>query len=358
MKKKNIQTHTKKLNLIVLTCCILLVSCSCSIKPKTNSVSKTGFYFDTIITITLYDCTDTSYIDECFSIAETYENMFSNTIVESEISQINANAGTYIPITVSDDTLALLLLSKEINTISNGAFNITLGNISDLWNISKLSQLSDEDNPNNVVTDYTPPTDEAIGALLTDCKMDALVIEGNQVYLTNSNANLDIGGIAKGYIADQMKDYLVSLGITSGIINLGGNIVCIGPKSDASDYKIGIRDPFNTSSILGSVGVPEGSIVTSGVYERFITYQNTRYHHVLDPSTGYPSNSGLVSATIIGPDSAKCDALSTACLVLGKEDALSLIENSDDYECILITTEKEVITSTGLSDNFSITNPY
>lgn len=170
--------------------------------------------------------------------------------------------------------------------------------------------------------------------------------------LTDSKAKLDLGGIAKGFIADKMKAYLQSKKITSGIINLGGNVLTVGEKSDGSDYTVGIQKPFDESGEpICTVKVKDKSVVTSGIYERYYRVDGKLYHHILDTTTGYPVNNNLYSVTIISDSSCDGDALSTTCFALGIDKAKELINSLSGVEAIFVTDDYSIITT---SDEYNV----
>ncbi len=342
----------RKKFLPVFLCCILigltLSGCTASAKRQ-SKISDSGFYFHTIITITLYDTTDSGYIEECFRLAEHYEKLLSNTVADSEISQINALAGTGTYLEVSSETLEVLQAAIDYGKLSDGRFDVTIGNLSALWDFSNISANLQTDN-NEADASILPNADD-IAAALSHVDYNSIDIRDNTVALLDADASIDLGGIAKGYIADKMKTYLNGQGITSGIINLGGNILTLGPKSDGSDYAIGIQKPFGESGeTIGACYVADRSIVTSGVYERYYRVDGTLYHHILDTATGYPCDNNLYEVTIISSSSMAGDALSTACFSLGLENGLSLIESLDETEAIFVTSDNQIYTSSGIGD--------
>lgn len=313
-------------------CSFSFVGCGRSKKP----VSKSDFYFDTVITITLYGEENASYIDDCFKLASHYENLFSNTIADSDISKINNANGT--PVTVDDDTIELLQKGIYYGDLSLGQFDITIGKLSSLW-----------DFPNN---SGTVPSESDIEATLSTIDYHAIVIDGNEVSLSNPDAMIDLGGIAKGYIADKMKDYLNEKDITSGMINLGGNVLTLGDKPDGSNYNIGIQKPFSDDgTAIASVEVSDETVVSSGVYERYFYVGDNFYHHILNPKTGYPYDNNLLGVTIICPKSVDGDGLSTTCFALGLEDGMKLIESLDDTEAVFITDDYELHTTSGIGSD-------
>ncbi|MBE5891675.1 MAG: FAD:protein FMN transferase [Lachnospiraceae bacterium] len=351
MKIRNKNTpKTKKAfsNLIIIL--ILMISvplygCGKTSNTSGDSISKSGFYFDTIIEITLNDTEDLSALDHCFEIASEYEALLSANISTSDISNINSHPGEYVK--VDERTIDVLEKALYYCKLSDGAFDITIGALTELWNISQIAESCE--NEDNQVSESYIPSKEAIDELVQHVNYENVIISDQQVMLKDSEAKIDLGGIAKGYIADQMKQYLNENNITSGIINLGGNIITIGPKSSGDDYHIGIQYPFkDASEVITSVSFSDGSIVTSGIYERYFKVDDVIYHHILDPDSGYPVNTDLYSVSIISTDSCDCDALSTIALSYGLDKGMELIESLDGVEAIFITNQYEIFRTSGL----------
>lgn len=319
----------------------------CAVRSSSSPISKSGFYFDTIITVTLYDATDESLLEDCFSLAAQYENYFSNTRSDSDISKINASGGE--PVTVHPETAELLETGIRYGDLSNGKFDITIGNLSDLWDFSTKALLEDVDAS-------LIPSAQEINDTLKTVDYHAVTVDGTTVTLTNPDARIDLGGIAKGYIADKMKEYLNKNGVTEGIINLGGNVLVLGEKKDKSPYTIGIQKPFTEDgSAMASVGVTDQTVVSSGVYERSFEVDGILYHHILDTSTGYPYDNGLLGVTIITENSVDGDALSTTCFSLGLLEGMKLIESLDDTEAVFITDDYALHTSSGIGTDLPFT---
>lgn len=300
---------------------------------KKEPISQTGFYFDTVISVTLYDPSKTEELAHCFELAARYESYFSTKRTDSDISKINANAGK--PVRVHKETLDLIKKGIAYSRLSGGKFDITIGKLTSLWDFHSETP--------------KPPDAGAAQAAADTVDYRKIEINGNEVCLTNADAALDLGGIAKGYIADRMKDYLRSEGITSGIINLGGNVLAIGTKTDGSAYTIGIQKPFDeTGAPIASVSIKDQTVVTSGIYERCFTFDGLRYHHILDTDTGYPYENGLLSVSVICASSADGDGLSTTCFALGLEKGLALIESLGQTEAIFITSDYKLHTTSGI----------
>ncbi len=293
---------------------------------KQNPISKNGFYFNTIIAIQLNDTTDESLIDDCFQMAATYEHYFSRTLEGSDIYNINHAGGA--PVEVHEETARLIRYGIAFGELSDGVFDISIGALTDLWDI-----------PNN---EGTIPAQADIDAALATVDYRQIVVDGNTVTLKNPDAALDLGGIAKGYIADQMRAYLNAHGSNEGFINLGGNVLTLGQKANGETYHIGIRKPFSEDGeTITAVDVTDRSIVTSGRYERYFEKDDRIYHHILDPKTGYPYDNGLNGVTILSNSSMVGDALSTICFALGQEKGTEFLSSmpSNDFLQSTLTAE-------------------
>ncbi len=307
--------------------CMIFTLCGCARNNK-EPLSKTGFYFDTVISIHLYDTTDETLLDACFSYCEQFEQQVSRTITGSDIHRINEAGGT--PVTVSDTTIALLKEGIRYGELTDGAFDITIAPLMELWDFKS--------NPGHA------PSSSAVAEALVHVDYRKIVIEGNTVTLQDPEAAIDLGGIAKGYMADQLKEFLVREGVQSALINLGGNVVTIGEKPDGTAFHIGIQRPFaKKNTTITSVSSTDSSVVTSGSYERYFRVDDAFYHHILDTTSGYPCESGLLSVTILSEKSIDGDALSTACFALGLEKGTDLIRSLEGIEAIFITSDYEII---------------
>lgn len=335
MSKKTLK---KILSCFFITILLSFTLSGCS-PNKNTRYDKTGTYFDTVITITLYDADQVPLIDNCFEMADHYEKLFSRTIPDSDVSRINAAHGEFV--TVDEETIELIEYGLHYCELSEGRFDITIGALSDLWDITN--------NPGII------PEEEDIQNALNTVGYQNLIIEGDQAALTNGDAKLDLGGIAKGYIADKMKEYLQSEGVTSGMINLGGNVLTIGDKPDGSRYSVAVQKPFDEmNSALAVLQVSDQTVVSSGIYERYFELDDKIYHHILDTTTGYPVENNLLGVTIICDKSVDGDGLSTTCFSLGLEDGMKLIESMDDTEAVFITDDYELHCSSGIGKDIPI----
>lgn len=323
---------------IILFGMVFFAITGCNVKAK-EPMSKTKIMLNTYVTITLYDHQDMEVMEECFDLCEEYEQMFSRTILDSEVSQFNqAKAGSY---EVSKDFYELLELSMEYSKITEGAFDVTIEPVSSLWDFSSLEP--------------TVPENEELTKELDKVGYEKIELENGSVVKKNADVGIDFGAVAKGYIADKIKEYLVSKGVESAIIDLGGNIVLIGGKPDGTEFKIGIQKPFeDRNEIIGSIALKDYAAVSSGIYERCFWKDGKFYHHILNPKTGYPCESDLTGVTILAKEAAKADVLSTTCFILGKEKGLKLIDSMEDVYAVFITKEGEVIYSEGLEETFVV----
>ena len=319
--------------LVISALCSFLAGCSQSAEP----LSRTGFYFDTVIQITIYDSSKASALDGCFELAEAYENMLSATRENSDIWRINHSKGT--PVDVSADTAKLLETALYYARLTDGRIDPTILPVASLWNFG---------------SDKSPsiPDSAALEDVLSHVDYHAIQIEKNSasyiVTLDDPQAMIDLGFIAKGYIADRIKSYLLSEDIASACINLGGNVVTIGNKPDGSAFRIGIQEPFAAEGTpIVAVELPDASLVSSGVYERYFYQDGVLYHHILDPTTGYPVENNLAGVTILSPSSVEGDALSTTCYCLGLDAGMKLVESLEGVEAVFITKDNSLHYSSG-----------
>lgn len=316
---------------------ICLTACSFSGPPGAKNgakkLSKTDFVLDTTATITLYGEGDGELIDRCFELCREYELVFSRTDERSELYALNRDGSA----AVSDELLELITLARDYAELSGGAFDFTLGGASALYGFSSDSPRA--------------PSDAELSEAMSHAGWEKVRIEGNIVTLTDPGAVLDLGAIAKGYIADRIAELLLENGQGSAIINLGGNVLCLGSKPDGSDFVVGLQYPFGDAErTIANVSVSDMSVVTSGVYQRCFERDGVFYHHILDPDTGRPRDSGLLAVSVVSPRSADCDALSTACFVLGLDRGLELVDSLEGVYAVFVTEDYELHYSEGFEE--------
>lgn len=324
----------KKLLLLNIIFCLLLCSGCEADNTQKKQVTVSGFMLNTYVSITLYGTDDEELAAGALELCSQYEQIFSRTIPDSDLSQLN----TAKEITLANEDLYKLIdIGLYYGRLTDGALDITIEPLISLWNVTGSSP-------------HVPDTQQIEEYIsYVNYKNVALADENHRITLKNQ-ASLDLGAIAKGYIADKIREFLIENGVTHGIISLGGNILCIQNKPDGSDFIIGIRKPFDEAAATAlTLKINNMSVVTSGTYERYFTENNHIYHHIIDPGTGYPSESGLISVTIISEDSVVGDCLSTACLIMGEEKALKLLDSIDGVYGILIDEQMNIIYSEGAS---------
>jgi thiamine biosynthesis lipoprotein len=309
---------------------------SASITDATNAnasstpATLTEFLFDTVIDIKAY-CSQ-ELLDSVYERLVFFEDIFSRTREGSDIYLINVAAGA--PVEVHSETVDILARAQEFSELSGGLFDITIGAVTCLWDFSE---------------GIIPDPDE-LAAALAHIDYHGIEIDDLTVTLADPQAKLDLGGIAKGYIADDIVALLKDGGCKSANINLGGNIYVLGSKPDGSPWNVGIQDPFEPrGTIIGSVPLADQSVSTSGPYERGFEKDGVLYHHILDPHTGYPVQTDLASATIVSTSSTAGDALSTTSFLMGADAALELLNSQSSLGGILVNSKKEVVCSRGMS---------
>lgn len=321
---------------------LLLVACS-NAKPSSDSVrvDREAFALDTVIQLSIWTNDDMSeeeaqkILSDGEKLCRDYENMFSKSIENSDVYQLNHANGKEIA--VHPQTAYLISESIRFSELSEGYFDITILPIKELWDFK--AENPKVPSPESIAkelkkVDYRNIKIGEKAALKNDSKT-----EGTNISLQNG-AMIDLGGIAKGYIADELARLFKEKGVTKGIINLGGNILMIGEKEPGTPWRVGIQDPGGAqNNFVGSVEIRNQSVVTSGVYERFFEQEGKVYHHLLNPFEGRPSDNDLVSVSILSDKSSDGDALSTACFVLGLEKGLELAEKLEGIEAIFITTD-------------------
>lgn len=301
---------------------------------KEKNVTVSGFMLNTYVSITLYGTDNEELAKEALRMCSEYEQIFSRTIPDSDLSLLNTAGET---VHADEALYELVQIGLYYGGLTDGALDITIEPLSSLWDVGG-------------VTPHVPDERQIAENLSFVDYRNVKLTEENQAITLQNNASLDLGAIAKGYIADKIRQFLIENGAAHGIINLGGNILCIHDKPDGSDYIIGIQKPFDEAAVpILTLKIDNLSVVTSGTYERYFTEDNHIYHHIIDPETGYPSDSGLTSVTIISDTSAAGDCLSTACMIMGADKALKLLNSIDGVYGILIDDRMNIIYSEGAS---------
>ena len=315
------------LAIILLVSAVFLGGCGGD-RPAAEPVSETRLLLGTVCTISVFATQGRPLLNEAFKLCAEYEAMFSMSIEGSDIWRINHAGGD--PVAVSPETVALLKLGMEYGEFSGGKFDITVGRLSDLWDFTGESGVP-------------PEADIAFARDTVDFR--GILIDGNTVRLTDPEAWIDAGGVAKGYIADRLADFLKERGAGGAVIELGGDIYLVGAKPDGSLWRVGVRKPFGElRDLLGVLEFGEVSVVSSGIYERMFEENGVIYHHILDPDTGMPVKSDVISATLVTEVSVVGDILSTIVILAGSEAAFELLDRAPGFiGAVLILDNGEIL---------------
>lgn len=327
--------------------CLLAITLLLSLFPSCASnqkLSESFFLMDTVITVTLYTKnadTASAVFSDCRNLLTELDALWTRHGEGGDVAAINSSdTGCEI----SDPrTRDLLLRALKISTATGGAFDITLAPLSTLW------ETCGEEN--------RLPTDTELSARLSLVGSHRLTVT-DQGIKKPAGVQIDLGGIGKGEAISLLLEAISDReGIDGGLISFGSNVAVFGRKPDGNPFRVALRDPKDASGRVGTLTLQEGAILSvSGDYERFVTIQEKNYHHILDPKTGYPSASGLSSVAIIASDGALADALSTALLVMGAEEALAFHQAGKyEFEAILVTSTGEVLTTNGIGEAFEQT---
>jgi len=335
---------TKTFFILIVITLFFVMSTGCGKKKSSEPVSKTNIFMGTVCTIKIYDNPKEEYFQDTFNLINDIESKMSINVEDSELIRVNNQAGKS-KVKVSDDTFFVIQKGLEYSAISAGKFDITIGPLVDLWSIGFDNQ--------------KVPKEEEIKEKIEFIDYKDLVLdqETKEVYLNKEGMMIDLGAIAKGYTADAIKETLLKNNVKKAIINMGGNVLLVGSNIGNEDFKIGIQDPVsNKGNYVGIVSIKDKSIVTSGIYERYIEQDGKRYHHLLNPFKGYPWENDIAGVSIISDKSIDGDALSTTVFSMGVKDGFDFIENIENVEAIFITKDKEIILTKGIKDSFKLTN--
>lgn len=316
---------------------VFISICGCSrVTPSSTKYIAQGYALNTYVKVTLYGSGSDEIAGRAVDMCSEYERIFSRTDEDSMLYRLN-NAGSLTRKEAADDKgfdelTALVRSGIEYGKLTDGALDITIEPVSSLWKFG-----TDE---------AALPDAGQIADALT--KVDYSKIEVTDDFIELNGCRLDLGATAKGYIAGKICDYLKKEDVTGAIVDLGGNISCIGTKADGTGFTVVIKKPFDEEGQMSlALDLSDMNIVTSGVYERYFYDNDILYHHILNPATGYPCENGLLSVTVISADAAQCDALSTGCFVLGMDKAKDLVEGLDGVYAVFIDDNYDVYYTKG-----------
>ena len=306
--------------------------------------SRTELILDTIFEVTIFvdeEIEGDPLVREAFDKVRALEKVMSRFVANSDVDKINQQAGME-PVEVDPRTFYVIEKSLYFSEVSQGKFDVTIAPLLSLWGFGTGEERE-------------PPADEEIEEALSlvDYQEIELDEESMTVFLPREGMALDLGGIAKGYIVDEIADFLEGEGVEHGTVNAGGDIRALGTRIDGNPWRIGITHPRDRENVIAVIPVSQEAIVTSGDYERFFTQEGERYHHILDPDTGQPAGE-VMSVTIVAPDCITADSLSTAVFVLGVEEGIALLENMSQVEGMIVDLQEEIHVTRGLKDLIEI----
>lgn len=328
----------RKIFITVLVIMLILTGCS---EKREEPISDTQFVLGTVATVQLRDHTDEALLEASFDLLQSIEDQMSTSIEGSDVWNINANAGGG-SVTVGEETYGLIEEALAYGALSEGRFDISMGPIVNLWGIGSA--------------DARLPSPEEIAEALSHVDYRNVILSDGAVSLDAGMA-IDLGGIAKGYAADELAALLQKNRVTSAIINLGGNVKVIGSKEDGIDFRIGLQNPFDErNAYFGVVSLTDMSIVSSGDYERYFEQDGVRYHHIFDKDTGYPVVTDIAQVTVITPSSLKADALSTVFFSLPIDEGLALAATMEDVDLVYVTHDYGIYLSSSFKEHFELTD--
>ncbi len=295
------------------------------------------FAMDTYMAVSAYGQNKEEAVAMAKKEIDRLDALLSSENEDSEVAELNRNGGGK----VSQDVAALLNSSLQLFRETDGAFDIAIFPVMELWGFPTGNF-------------RVPGSDELKEALaLTDASQIDFDQSADTVLFRLKGMKIDFGGIAKGYASSRTMDIFREEGVTSALVNLGGNVQTLGTKPDGSLWKVGIESPKKDGSVLGVLSVSDKAVITSGAYERYFEKDGKTYHHIIDPSTGYPSDSGLTSVTIVSADGTLADGLSTSLFIMGKEKATAFWrEHHSDFDMILLDEDNTLTITEGIADAF------
>lgn len=324
----------RKTFLAVITM-ICLLMCGCTQKSE---YTKTIFAMDTVMDLTVY-----SENEEALSEAETeirrIEALLDRGNENSEIYKINKNKSAVI----SEETAEVIRTALSISEKTNGAFDITIAPVMDLWGFYG--------------SEFRVPSDDELQAALDGVGYKKIQLDGNNISIPQ-NTCIDLGGIGKGYTSDRIADVLKNNGVTSAIISLGGNVHAIGKRNDGKEWTVGITDPHDKSQLIGKLKISGKAVITSGGYQRYFEHDGITYHHIIDPETGKSAMNSLSSVTVISDSGITADGLSTSLFVMGLDKSIDFWRNSQDFDAVFVDDNGRIYVTEGIADSFESDGGY
>ena len=349
-KQKKKKALFLSLIFLMVTACLLMSGCSGwngnsggsqngTAGTEEGEVQRTVFAMNTVMNLRIFGDGAEEAADAAEAEITALESLLERGSETSEIYQLNeAGAGD-----VSEETAEIISRALEIAESAGGAFDPTIAPAEDLWGFYGQN--------------YRVPSSEELAAVLPYIGWEKVSAEGTHITL-EPGTKLDLGGIAKGYLSGRLMEIFREHGVESAIVSLGGNVQTLGKKTDGSLWKVALQDPFDPDNYLGQLSIADLAAVTSGSYQRYFEKDGKKYHHILDPETGKPADSGLASVTIVCEDGTRADGLSTALFVMGLDDGLDYWKTHEGFDVIFVTSDGEIHVTEGLEDSFECTGSY
>ena len=305
-------------------------------KSSEEKQSRDIFAMDTYMTVTAYGEHASEAVEKAEIEIKRLDEMLSTGNENSEVYKLNQNGEAV----VSDDTAYLYERSEKIYKQTKGVFDISIYPVMDAWGFT--------------TENYRIPAEDELNALLKNVDASKIQYDKKTKKITLlKNVKIDFGGIAKGYTSSRIMQIYKKCGVTSGLVSLGGNVQLLGAKPDGSAWKVAVESPDEDGNYLGILQAKDKAVITSGGYERYFEKNGKKYHHIIDPSTGYPAENGLTSVTIVSDDGTLADGLSTSLFIMGKEKAEKFWKkHSDKFDVILLTDDDQLYVSEGIADDF------
>ncbi|BAK97880.1 thiamine biosynthesis lipoprotein ApbE precursor [Oscillibacter valericigenes Sjm18-20] len=324
-----------------------VLACGLTACAQGGEHSAEFYAMDTTMSVTAYGNGAKNAVQKAQTEIDRLESQLSRTRGDSVVSRLNAGSGSQ---TVGPEVSSLLSIAEEYSAATSGAFDITIAPLVSAWGFT---------------TDhYQVPDQRELDELVTHVGSSHIHLGGESEVSLDNDTQIDLGGIAKGYASDCVEAILAKNGVESAKVELGGNIYVRGSKPDGNAWRVGIQDPNNSDGFVGILSLTDGFAVTSGGYQRYFEQDGKRYHHIIDPATGYPAESGLISVTVVAPGNEEetescpghgtmCDAFSTALFVMGEEKAVEFWRSGTyAFQMILVTEDGRVLVTDGLGDEF------
>lgn len=322
----------------LLVAALMLAGCGAQTSAEESSQTREVYAMDTVMTLEAYGQNADAALDEAVAEIERLDALWSIASSDGEIARLNAEK----QITASADTLALLTRAKEISAATDGLFSTTIAPLMEAWGFTS--------------GDYRVPDEAELSALLAHVDDEEIAISDSTVTIP-ADAKVDLGGIAKGFTSARVMEIFRENGVKNGILSLGGNVQALGTKPDGSLWRVGLQDPADERALFATLELADKAVITSGAYERNFEQNGITYHHIIDPRTGYPAESGLSSVTIVSDDGTLADGLSTALFIMGKEAAVEFWRsNRDDFDMVLLADDGAVTVSAGIADALTLSD--